>query len=378
MSTTTQTTTSRITASEPEGLDNDSRLETFAIPGSRVIHGKVFPLGIRVKDGQSFTSAAEAASYLETIARRGLWNDLLRDHGALLLRGFPTANASDFDKVVKAFKLPQPHREIGLAGKRSIVTGAIKTANEEPPDVKFYYHSEYGRSAHFPGVLFFFSEIVPDQGGQTPLLSSLELHDRLKEELPDFLHDLTTKGVLGRQYFPARDDPEAEHIGWNWKDSYGFDIQPGDTKEVQRQKVEQVLKDTLQADAEWQPNDALHVLQNLPAIRRVASTGELSFFNGFAGVYGRARDCRALEPPYKGVDGKYHLPTTYGDGSTIPTRSLERLLELSDEIGFLVPWQAGDVAVINNYTVQHARSPWVGKRSLLASLWDGNEKFVPV
>lgn len=40
----------------------------------------------------------------------------------------------------------------------------MKTANEEPPNVKFYYHNEYGRSAHFPGIVFFFSQKVPQQG----------------------------------------------------------------------------------------------------------------------------------------------------------------------------------------------------------------------
>lgn len=74
-------------------------------------------------------------------------------------------------------------------------------------------------------------------GGQTPILSSVELYDRLKEELPEFVKDLSDKGnfclqachfreltlrslgIIGRQYFPAKDDPEAEHIGWNWKAS---------------------------------------------------------------------------------------------------------------------------------------------------------------
>jgi hypothetical protein len=137
-----------------------------------------------------------------------------------------------------------------------------------------------------------------------------------------------------------------------------------------------VLHDTLQAKAEWQPNGALHVLQHLPAIRRIGSTGKPTFFNGFAGVYGRGRDNNALEPPYRGIDKKYHLPTTYGDGTSIPVEFQERLLDISDGIGFLVPWQAGDVALIDNYTVQHARTPWKGDRSLLVSLWDGHEKFI--
>jgi hypothetical protein len=136
------------------------------------------------------------------------------------------------------------------------------------------------------------------------------------------------------------------------QDSYGFEIRPEDPLEVQRGKVEKLLREKLGADAEWQSNGALHVLQRLPAIRRVGSTGELTFFNGFAGVFGRARDNQALEPPYFGIDGQYHLPTTYGDGSEIPPAYLSRLLDLSDEIGFLVPWETGDVALINNFTVQ--------------------------
>ena len=126
---------------------------------------------------------------------------------------------------------------------------------------------------------------------------------------------------------------------------------------MQRAKVEAVLKKSLQAEAEWQPNGSLHVLQRLPAIRRIASTGKPTFFNGFAGVYGRARDNQALDPPYRGLDNKYHLPTTYGDNTPIPTKYLERLLDISDEIRFLVPWEAGDVALIDNYTVQVCDAP---------------------
>ncbi|KAF2495042.1 taud/tfda taurine catabolism dioxygenase [Lophium mytilinum] len=369
MATTTSTTTLE---------DSDLTLEVFDIPDSRIVHGKAFPLGLHPKDGAVPADIDSAVGYLENIAKTGTFRSLLSQHGVILIRGLPIKNAQDFSKFVTAFQLPQPHREVGLAGKRTTVTTNIKTANEEPPDVKFYYHSEYGRSAYFPGVLFFFSEKVPEQGGQTPLLSSLELYDRLAADLPEFLKDLSEKGIIGRQYFPAKDDPEAGHIGWNWKDSYGFEIKDGDSLEVQREKVEAVLRDTLQAKAEWQPNGALHVLQHLPAIRRIGSTGKPTFFNGFAGVYGRGRDNNALEPPYRGKDEKYHLPTTYGDGTPIPVEFQERLLEISDDIGFLTPWQPGDVALIDNFTVQHARTPWKGDRSLLVSLWDGHEKFVPL
>lgn len=91
--------------------------------------------------------------------------------GVILFRGLSIRGPSDLSRFVSSFGLPRPHQEVGLAGKRSSVTTNVKTANEEPPDVKFYYHSEYGRSAFFPGVLFFYSEKVPESGKYSPSLN---------------------------------------------------------------------------------------------------------------------------------------------------------------------------------------------------------------
>lgn len=163
---------------------------------------------------------------------------------------------------------------------------------------------------------------------------------------------MTKTGIIGRQYYPAKEDPESLTIGWNWQDSYGFTINKDDSLATKRHKVEQVLRTHLQAEAEWQPNGTLHVLQRLPAFGRIASTDQVVPLNGLGGVYGRQRDRKALAPPWRGIDGGIHLPTTYGDGPEIPTRYLERLLEISDDIGFLVRWEEGDVALVDNYTVQ--------------------------
>lgn len=112
------------------------------------------------------------------------------------------------------------------------------------------------------------------------------------------------------------------------------------------------MKKVQNGECEWQPNGALAVLQRLPAIRRVKSTGKPTFFNGLAGVYGKGRDNDALDPPYRSARGTYHLQTTYGDGSLIPREYLDRLLEIQEGIRFLVDWQQGDVALMDNHTVQ--------------------------
>ena len=191
---------------------SDLNFDFFDIPGSRRVQGNAFPLGLKVHDNAHVSGIDEAVKYIEELAERGVFRELLqkRKHelaqlltiaidseidGVILFRGLPISTPDDFSKFTKAFKLPQPHQEVGLSGKRTTVGDNVKTANEEPSHVKFYYHNEYGRSAHFPGILFFFSQVVPEQGGQSPLLSTVELYERLLRETPRFVQTLTEKGL---------------------------------------------------------------------------------------------------------------------------------------------------------------------------------------
>ena len=41
---------------------------------------------------------------------------------------------------------------------------------------------------------------------------------------------------------------------------------------------------------------------------------------------------------------------------------------MSDEISFDLSWKKNDMVIINNMMVMHGRKPFVGRRSILASL----------
>ncbi|CAK7224395.1 hypothetical protein SCUCBS95973_005502 [Sporothrix curviconia] len=354
----------------------------FTVEGQRAVNGNAFPLALKLSEASEKAAPSLPAikERIQELARDGTIRSLLNQHGVLLFRGLPLKTGEDLSFLVDAFGFRKEHQEIGLSGARSSVTKYIKTASELPGSVSMHFHNEYARTNHFPEIVFFFSERVPEQGGQTPLLSSVELYDRLKKELPEFVKELEEKGVIGRQYYPSKHDPEAPAVGFNWQDSYGFDIKEGDSLEVQHAKVEKILHEENQATAEWQPDaygDRLHVVQHVPAIRTIRSSGKRSFFNGLSGVYGNAKRSGSLLPPHKVKNGPgYKLPSSYGDGSPIPDEYHERLIEIQDDIAFLVPWQEGDVAVVNNYTVQHSRTKFVGNRSVLVSLWDDIDDFV--
>lgn len=60
-----------------EALQLGGKIETFTIPGSRTVHGKTFPLGIRPKDDQQFQTTESAVEYLKGLAETGVFDQLL-------------------------------------------------------------------------------------------------------------------------------------------------------------------------------------------------------------------------------------------------------------------------------------------------------------
>jgi alpha-ketoglutarate-dependent taurine dioxygenase len=41
---------------------------------------------------------------------------------------------------------------------------------------------------------------------------------------------------------------------------------------------------------------------------------------------------------------------------------------LSEELSFNIPWERGDVALVDNFVTMHGRRPFTGTRKVLASL----------
>ena len=54
----------------------------------------------------------------------------------------------------------------------------------------------------------------------------------------------------------------------------------------------------------------------------------------------------------------------------MPLEPVEFALRICEELAVDVQWERGDVALIDNFTVMHARRPWTGDgpRRVLASL----------
>ncbi|MCS5593276.1 MAG: TauD/TfdA family dioxygenase, partial [Porticoccaceae bacterium] len=58
----------------------------------------------------------------------------------------------------------------------------------------------------------------------------------------------------------------------------------------------------------------------------------------------------------------------FGDNSSISNDDMALVIRLSDLLTFDIPWQTGDVVLVDNFVTMHGRRPFEGQRRVLASL----------
>lgn len=316
----------------------------ITVDGQRTDDESLFPLALHcATENATLTETAawvcENAQVLEQQAAR---------HGAILFRGFPLVTDQDFDRFIAAFNFSNFTYEDSLSNAvRTNRTERVFTANEAPADVNICLHHEMAQTPIYPSKLFFFCEQAAESGGATPLCRSDILFDRMLKELPDFAADCSEKGLLYSHVMPAANDA-ASGMGRSWQSTW---------KSSTREEAEARMK-KLQYSWEWLEDGCLKVTTpRLQAVRKLDS-GRMSFFNQLIAAFHGWKDSR--NDPSKSI--------TFGDGSPLDTGTMDRVIQMAEEITFNVPWQAGDVALVDNYVTMHGRRTFQGTRKVLASL----------
>ena len=226
-------------------------------------------------------------------------------------------------------------------------TERVFTANEAPPTVNICLHHEMAQTPIYPSRLFFFCEKAAEQGGATPLCRSDVLFSRMQQHMPQFAQDCIDKGLLYSHVMPGEDDA-ASGMGRSWKSTW-----KAETKEQAEARMTE-----LGYTWEWLDDGCLKVTTpKLQAVREL-DNGRLSFFNQLIAAFHGWKDSR--NDPSKSI--------TFGDGSPLDPATMDKVIEMAEEITFDVPWQAGDVALVDNYVAMHGRRTFEGTRKVLASL----------
>jgi alpha-ketoglutarate-dependent taurine dioxygenase len=70
--------------------------------------------------------------------------------------------------------------------------------------------------------------------------------------------------------------------------------------------------------------------------------------------------------------GEENLPRNayYGDGSPIEAQVMDHVRGAFARATISFPWQRGDILVLDNMLVAHAREPYEGPRRILAAMGD--------
>ena len=272
----------------------------------------------------------------------------LEINGAVLFRDFGIVDDQEFDAFIRAFDWPSFTYEESLSNAvRHNRTELVFTANEAPPSVSIFLHHEMAQTPIYPSKLFFFCEQAAASGGATPICRSDILLEQLQAEIPGFLKACEEKGIRYSQTMPAENDLQSGQ-GRSWASTLSA---------ANVEEAEEKLK-RLHYQWQWQSDGSLSVTTPvLPAVKMLQD-GRKVFFNQLIAAFRGWQDAR----------NNSEKSICYGDDSPISNDDMAVVIKLADELTFDIPWQTGDIVLVDNFVTMHGRRPFEGQRKVLASL----------
>ncbi|KAL8137002.1 hypothetical protein V2J09_003003 [Rumex salicifolius] len=305
-------------------------IKVVELPEQKVYNGMPFPLVL--------SPAAEAAVSLpEFVRAHKPWVEAqLHETNAVLFRGFHVPTAAEFSEVVGGFGYEEfPFK--GVAAPRRHVVGPVYTSNDSPPHLPVEFHNEIAYLEDYPNKAFFYCEVEPGSQGETPIVLGHLVYERLKKNHSDFLHRLEKHGFIYRKFLPYETDPLSP-IGQSWKTTFSTH-----DKSIAKQRAEKVgMK------LEWVENGAMVAVKPVPGIK--GDNEHKIWFN-------------SLMPTNTSDAGL----VTLGDGGPISCELMKDCSAILEEECVAFPWRHGDVLMLDNWAVQHARRPFTPPRRVLAA-----------
>ena len=269
-------------------------------------------------------------------------------HGAVLFRGFNIDTVETFRRLLQPLITETVRHPEMIAGRQE-VADAVYTPTKYPPDQQIAPHNEHSASLTFPGMLAFWCQLPAEHGGETPLIDTRQVYQRI---------DPAVRGKF-------------ERLGWmlvrNYHDLPGRRWQSVFQTES-RAEVETYCAEN-QVHCEWVSDRQLRTRRVLPAAMRHPLTGELSWFNHVTFFHVSALPPRIqsfIRSTYAEEDFPNH--SFYGDGSPIEAETIQILQDAYRAQTVSFPWQKGDVLLVDNIATAHARNSFKGPRQILVSL----------
>jgi alpha-ketoglutarate-dependent taurine dioxygenase len=321
-------------------------LNIVDIPEQRQVSGLSFPLTIQASIEQSGLTQTDFHSWVRD--HKDHIHEQLIKHGAVLLRGFPVESAEAFEQLLDQTDYQNMPYIGGAAPRDQVRASRIVTANEAPASEKIPFHHEMAQVPTPPGYIFFYCDTAPSAGGSTSILHSAEACEAFFSINPEFASKVKDLGVQYTRVMPLETDT-ASPIGRSWRETF---------KAETKAEAEAAMSDAGMS-WEWLPDNSVRTTTAiLPAIRFDEETDREVFFNSLVAVYTGWDDDRNV--------AKKAVITS--DGAVLDEDVMQAMIAKMDELAVNFVWQPGDVLLINNHTVLHARQPFEGDRRILAAI----------
>lgn len=276
------------------------------------------------------------------------WIDAtLHQAGALLFRGFGMDDVDEFGRFMLQASgelLPYTYR----SSPRTQVKGNVYTSTEYPADEHIPFHTEMSYTSSWPMRIGFLSLIVAETQGETPIADSRRVYDRIPAEIRDRFERLGVMYV--RNYTPWMDLP--------WQNVFQAET---------RAQVDAFCREN-GIEAEWVDEEHLRTRQVCQGVAVHPVTGEKVWMNQAHLFHVTSQDPEVVEMLLE--DGEENLPrnTYFGDGSPITAAELQAVRDAYAAEALVFPWETGDVLLLDNMLMAHARSPFTGARRVVVGM----------
>ena len=277
--------------------------------------------------------------------QRAFLEEQLMKYGAVLFRGFPVQKPSQFEALAEA-ACPDLY---GDYGDLPPAEGKVYGVTPYPPDKIILFHNESSHMHRWPTRQFFYCNLPAASGGMTPVVDCRRLYRALD---PDLAQEFESKKLKYVRNF-------IKGVDVSWQDFFKTE----DRKEVE------AYCDRHNIVYQWKGDDDLATYQIAPAVATHPITGEKLLFNQIQLHHIAFLDTevrQALLNLYSEED----LPRNvlFGDGKPISNELALELEKLYWDHSVAFPWQSGDVLMVDNMLVAHARNTYEEPRKMYVAM----------
>lgn len=289
------------------------------------------------------------------------FKELVQEHGALLFRNFPVENKDDFAEVIQTLGFGKFADYIGGDSPRKKLREGVYTSTEAPPYIRIPLHNELSYVKHYPSHIYFYCDVQPESGGETPIADARQVFQAINEDVRKRFTENKIRYVSCYHYKNAfMNFVNRFHKSW-------IDVFETDNK----QEVERKCREN-DIQFKWNKDDWIEISQVCPAVIEHPVTGETVWFNQAHIFDFNPRHLGFW--PYLGTQLLYLRKHTklhqvfFADGSEISQSDLYHIMDVLEHHSIYFPWQRRDLLVLDNVLAMHGRATFSGKRRILAAM----------